>query len=404
MNNTLNKIASFLLGLVLLAYVGYQGYRFMFSPVKTETAVYYEAYDSVTADVFAVKNETVILSESQKVKVYQVTDGSRIEKNGVIIEEFDSGVDPSAQEKINSMEKDIAALKELNKTGKSFSLHADLLSRQMSEQLMTIAGSVQNNSFDGVNEMARQFVLTLNKYQLGMNRVTDYNALIDKMMQEKDALSGGSGRSTGKITSPIAGFFVSGTDGHEESVKYGEADKTTVEQFDGAVKRAVQPAANAVGKVIGDYDWYLLCKLSAFDATKVKEGSSVSFQLPFLTDEDIPADVVKVNMSGDAGGVAVLKSNYMTEVIANLRIQPAKLLLKKYSGLMIHKKAVRFNDEVKGVYVKLGPEIKFKKIDVLQTEGNYLICATDFKDKSMLQLYDEVVIEGKNLYDGKIIN
>lgn len=79
-----------------------------------------------------------------------------------------------------------------------------------------------------------------------------------------------------------------------------------------------------------------------------------------------------------------------------------RIILKEYSGLVVNTEAVRIVDDVKGVYVDNGYMIKFKPIEVIYTGDGYMLCKVS-EDKSGLVLYDEVVIGGRNLYDGKIV-
>ena len=64
--------------------------------------------------------------------------------------------------------------------------------------------------------------------------------------------------------------------------------------------------------------------------------------------------------------------------------------------------------EVQGVYVLFGGELVFKEIVPLYTSETYVICDPSPDEGvlfsgSTIQLYDEVVIEGTDLKDGKMV-
>ena len=67
--------------------------------------------------------------------------------------------------------------------------------------------------------------------------------------------------------------------------------------------------------------------------------------------------------------------------------------------------AIQFNDKQEsGVYVRVGNALSFKRIKVLyhSEHDRYSICEqTD--ESGYLKLYDNIVVGGKDLYDGKII-
>ena len=91
----------------------------------------------------------------------------------------------------------------------------------------------------------------------------------------------------------------------------------------------------------------------------------------------------------------------MTEAIANLRGQDVNITANSYTGIRVSTSAVRAIDGVKGVYVKNGSVIQFKKIEVLYSNDVFTIVDASNTGSDYLKLYDEVVVEGRNLYDGK---
>ena len=64
--------------------------------------------------------------------------------------------------------------------------------------------------------------------------------------------------------------------------------------------------------------------------------------------------------------------------------------------------------KVQGVYVLYGSELVFKEISITYSTSQYVLCNPTpeegvlFNGKTV-QLYDQVVIKGDNLYDGKVV-
>ena len=69
-------------------------------------------------------------------------------------------------------------------------------------------------------------------------------------------------------------------------------------------------------------------------------------------------------------------------------------------------------DGEKGVYVRRGNVARFRKLNIVYSDQTYVISATASQDGepivddpgNYLKQYDEVILEGKDLYDGKIID
>ena len=48
-------------------------------------------------------------------------------------------------------------------------------------------------------------------------------------------------------------------------------------------------------------------------------------------------------------------------------------------------------------------QVKFVEVNVIYSDDDYMICEKQTDDEKVLRLYDEVIVKGKNLYDGKIV-
>ena len=95
----------------------------------------------------------------------------------------------------------------------------------------------------------------------------------------------------------------------------------------------------------------------------------------------------------------------MDSDLANLRKEKAQLAFNEYKGLKISPTAIRVNDKgEKGVYVKTGNIIRFKKANVLYSSSDVIIAENKRGAQGYVKLYDDIVVEGTDLYDGKIIS
>ncbi|MPM49547.1 hypothetical protein SDC9_96277 [bioreactor metagenome] len=65
--------------------------------------------------------------------------------------------------------------------------------------------------------------------------------------------------------------------------------------------------------------------------------------------------------------------------------------------------ARRVVDGVTGVYVLSGMEMTFKPIEAVYTTDSYTIVKWDPSKPGALKLYDEIILSGKGIYDGKVV-
>ena len=64
--------------------------------------------------------------------------------------------------------------------------------------------------------------------------------------------------------------------------------------------------------------------------------------------------------------------------------------------------------EVQGVYVLYGSEVQFKEISIVYAGNDYVLCDSSPTDGTLfsgetISLYDQIITEGDDLYDGKVI-
>lgn len=124
--------------------------------------------------------------------------------------------------------------------------------------------------------------------------------------------------------------------------------------------------------------------------------------MPTSSVSSVPAKVAAMNTSGNKTAV-ILSSNWMNSSIAALRKESAELVMHSYTGLKVNVDAVDVNDKgEKGVYIKSGNMARFRKLDIIYSTDKYVI-SREHETGNYVSLYDNVIIGGNGLYDGKII-
>ena len=94
----------------------------------------------------------------------------------------------------------------------------------------------------------------------------------------------------------------------------------------------------------------------------------------------------------------------MSQDISRLRSSAVRIELGSYKGLKIPYKALRFQDGVQGVYVVKNQILEFKKVEIVYESVGFFVSRIDSNDEERVQLYDDIVTEGTDLYEGRAIN
>lgn len=431
MNSPLiRRLAAFCVAFLLLFYIGYQVYNANYTSVKTEVAVYVQADDPGTAEVVqatgtAVRKESVIQQQTNGVVTYVVEDGGKVSKGGTIAELYATEQDAAAQQQIETLNLQISQLQKLSSPGSTYAVDQDSLTKQISQKLIALLQTSASGEYDALDEPREDLLYVLNERQIVTNKVSDFNDRINSLTQQRDSLTANR-QVLGTVTAPSAGTFISEVDGYESVFDYDSILTITPEQYQQKLETQVSPPADAVGKICGEFKWYFVCVVSAQDALKFIEGNAVSLSFPFATSDSVTAVVRAVNQESiESQAAVVLECSTMNEELARLRTETCAVSVTEYSGIRVSQKAVHFAEvtrtvenedgeettetrEVKGVYVMHGSEIVFRQIVPLYSTSTYVICdpnpdPEELMTSETVQLYDEIVVEGTDLYDGKVV-
>ena len=215
--------------------------------------------------------------------------------------------------------------------------------------------------------------------------------------------------SSVEITAPSSGYFTNETDGYETVLSTSMTGTVTVDAVNQLL--ATQPVADQgqnVGKLMSAAKWYYIAKLSSSDAIRFSQGQTVQLVFHGNTAQTVTATVESVNVDASQEQSAILfSSTVVNGDLMDLRMENAYCIFTSGSGLRVPREAVRVVDGEMGVYVNRNQVVKFKKLDVIYEGADYLISnahvVSDAENgidaNDYLSLYDEIILNGNDVYD-----
>ena len=435
MNNPLiRKIGATAVAVLLLIYVGYQIYLSQYTGLTTETAMYSTVSDSIDTTGFIIRNEELIRTNYNGVLNYTLDDGEKTAAGGIIAEVFGSEDDAAAKNRIARIDDELARLTVLENPAEVTSSNPKLIGSQISKKITALLSDMKSGSFSQLTDEKNDLQLLLSQKQIitGAESSDDYAAHMEALRSERAELDLSASGSTGLITAPASGYFIRSIDGYENAVAIEDITELTVSDV-----RALEEGesgstedAKVLGKIAKDIDWYIACVVSENDLIRLDRTVNVTLEMPFASSEQIPAEIVEINRDSETGeGALILKCTYMNSELAAARKEPLRIIISSYSGVLVNEKAIHFCDvtayetdnngnevetvyeNVKGVFVKYGSRIRFVQVFSDATVNGYAVCKISLSasereqlvTSKTIQLYDEVVVEGTDLYDGKML-
>lgn len=397
------------------------------SSIQTEDAVYMQVTDYIDTTGYVVRDENYILSTREGIVAYDVDDGEKINQGGVVGSVFQTEKDALNHKKIRELDDSIENFERLNQTNVNVQIGLDSVNNQLDSRLLQFQEDLNNHSFKAMDTNVSELLYLINQKLILTGKVDNFNTEILELQNEKSKIEAETAESLYTITSEYSGYFVSTCDGYENILSYDDIENVTLDDYN-SVGTAANVPDYAIGKVINSLNWYVVCPVTADQAFSLLNGSSnVTMKMPYAFSGDIPAKVVKVNQKDDkSDGVVILQCSYMDEDLSKIRAETVQIGLNTYEGIRVSKDALHndyvtytYEDEngntvedkklVQGVYVKYGSKLIFKQISIAYAGNDFVICDPSPEEGVLyngktVELYDQIVVSGGNLYDGKIVD
>ncbi|MBE6738966.1 MAG: hypothetical protein E7565_01455 [Ruminococcaceae bacterium] len=390
-----------LLSLFLL----HQVYSVIYKPINTETAEYVSVTDGISFTGMIIRNEVLIDKADGGVMHLMVSDGERISKDGVIAKIFSSEKDSFAVTEIEKIKEQISNIKTIQGYNDIAAVDIDLLENKITSSLGDVLFHSGNGDYSGARKNQDLLLTLMNRKEMVIGNSTDFSAQLESLETRKSSLEASLSEPVDSITAVESGFFVSSVDGYETVLGTDNLERFTPEYLNSVVADESKNVGK-IGKIVSDYTWYIAAPLTANQSLSYKKGDTVTIKTQLKSNPYIKVVVEQINLSADRESTVILFScQEMNAELAAMRTGAMTIINGEFNGLKVSKSALRVSDNQTGVYIISGMELKFVLTKVIYQTDDYVICEkADTNQNTQLRLYDKVVVKGRNLYDGKIIN
>lgn len=393
------------IAIAFIAFFLYQVFKINYEPVKTEVALEKTVSASAVTQAFIVRDEYPIEASVTGTLVPLVEDGKRVASGDNVAVVFTSDEAAKTYNEIKELEKKIEYYASLqNKVGVQT---ADItpLDERIYSSCGDFVAAVSSGKIDTLDSFEEKVRDAITSRQLSTGAVIDPSIKLSELTTQLEQLKAKNiGYST--ITAPHPGYYISVADGYESAVAYADVPELRTADAMAVINNPQKSADTEkyMCKLVDGFNWYFVCIIDYDDAVKLTKGESVDVAFTMTTAEPLKATVVNIADTVDHKTAVILKSNLMNTEYAGLRNEQIRITFDKHTGYQISNKAIREVDGQKGVFVLNGNIVKFKKINIAYSDSEYSICNNPENEGGFVELYDEVIVEGVDLYDGKIID
>ena len=384
----------------IAAYFGYNVVSSLYAPLMTATVTPYEAGAGYYASGFVVREEELLYSQ-YGTTVLNCAEGAHVAANNTVATGYRSEDAKTRQTRIDELSGQIEQLQYAWSAVSSVYDQA-ALDADIAGDLAQLSRYLALRDMNSVSDLSPELKGLILRRTGSDSDSGSLQARISTLQAELETLEAQSAGDTSAILAGKAGTFSAAVDGYESVLTPERLMEMTVAEFE-----SVQPDetdANAIGRLVTSATWYYACVVPASELSGVEEGNRAT--LTFARDYYQPVTMRVARLGGNEAGsrLLVLSSDRALQNVTLLRQQSAEIVFTSYSGLRVPKSAVRVENGQTGVYILEGTLAKWKPITILHDTGESYVVTLDTSSTNNLWPGDELIINAKNLYDGKVVN
>ena len=406
-------------------YVGYQAMQVLFPPNTYETALLATVEDTVDAEGVLLFEESYVAGGGTL--GYLVADGERVSAGTAVAEIYSDAAQATLRQQLTQINDQIDLLQRSQNTT---SVQLESLRKNRSAALYDLMDSLDAGDYEDTDAEKENYILAQNKLWVITGEVASFSDQITALTQQAATVQSQLGNPS-QITAPQTGYFIRSSSSGR--LNAGSAD---ILALDAANLKAYVESSPEIaldgcaGKIVSGFTWYYAGVCSAKQAEKLlgRDGKpltkSVEIRFPGQVETPLKAKVSEVNIDAE-NDIArfVLSCEIINGDVLRLNCADAQIIVGRNTGLRVPAAAVHYLKEdgseaegqgenyIPGVYVKYGNLARFCRIDPVDdahpqiTDGDDLIVLPSGTAGSVSQvrLYDEIIVSGQNLYDGKLL-
>ncbi len=404
------KVLSVFAAVIIIVFFASEIYSLSVKSYTTELAFEETVLNTIDADMFIIREETVLTVPTSGVVVPLADNAERVSKGSSIAAVFTTEEAAENYIKLQSLQRKLASYQIIDGQLKMSNVDIEKLTDEINSEFKKILDSSYYNDYEGLGDLKLSFSEKISRKQISLDKEVDCASQIAELQNEISALSSSSVPAQ-IITADASGYYVNKEDGFENLISVDTINELTAEKLNEFLdSEKKEPTPGSIGKIIDGYNWYVACIVDSVHTSTFEKGKPVSLIFGD-SDEDVVStyfhSLKKIN---DSESLVVFRCTLMNDELISLRKINGKIVIDDFTGLRVNREAVRIDENGNtGVYIRRGNIVNFRSLNIIYSEDSFVVAARPGENSDIklpythLKQYDEVIISGKELKDGMVI-
>ena len=377
----------------------------------TETADEVVEQEKLELKAFLVRDEEYINQKTTGTVVPLIKDGMRVASGDAVARVCASDEDAANVSALLEAKESLARHQEISEQTELNALDMEKLNKTIDASFTELVRTSNSGDFSELSRNIEELENKLASKQILKDGTIDLTAKFNELNSKIQTLESKS-INTSDVLAPLSGYYISNLDGYENAMDYNKISDLTVSEAEKLFEKKPGDVSGQMGKIVGSYKWYLVTVMDSKYSLLMSEGEKMKINMPYYGFKNVEVVVEKISTTQNDKVAVAFSCNMMNETYANMRTEDIELVFKEYTGYKINSSAIRREKDEKGkevdvVYILRGDIMNARVIDIIYDAGDYVIVSEESKATSgyrPIKRYDEVIVKGRNLSDGKSIS
>ncbi len=369
----------------------------------------------VSADGYIFRDQTVILAPESGYLYCEVPEDERVSRGEVVMSLYKNEVNVAANSELKKIDEQISELSKGLRTSDVFSSDTAKIEQTISQSLRVVPKAGARNDMASVAEIGESVNELIEKRRIisGEAESVDRNKELEKLKQQKLELEQKYNIERTLIHAPKSGAFTSRIDGMEEKTTLAALDGINAEylkelnkSYKTAQTREQASAGEPIGKIVNNFSWSIAALVPANSVEGLKVGNTLNIRFSDIGIETMEGTVSKITAEDSDKVILVVTSNKYIDMIYSMSKAKVEFVKDTFGGFRIPAKALRMTDGEMGVYVVRSNKARFIPVELLYNGKDWVVVEEKLESAEnpiVLKLYDELIISGRDIYEGKVV-
>ncbi len=361
---------------------------------------------------YIFRDETVLTSSYSGVVDYRVSDGVKVSEGQMLARVFQEG-SSSLREQIRRMDRQIGILEESTERSAALPDMGEIKS-DLKDRYLLIVKSLADRDTAGVAEQSEDFLVEMNRMDsLIHGEESSAYVTLEELRSTRQSVLEDAGDFE-QCYAQRSGYFYADIDGYEGlfTMDAASEESLSADSFSrllAATERTDGGEEQAYGKLCPDSEWRFVVPIPLSDQEYFEAGATYVGGFGANGTQAVPLTLEYVKEIPELDSAfLVFLGDRMPDGFFYDRCQSVSLEVDPISGIYVPKSVVVREGGGRGVYILRGSVVRFRYVDILYEGSDYYLVAVDREEdehgRLFLHVNDIIILNGKNLFDGRVMD